>query len=115
MKVFEDEGRSHRPIRAGRNLVEVNDQTPRGQLRELDAGQVPRVGSGSDGCHVAGDPAASIWRRCIRASCSSVMAVPNFAHMKRYDAFLTAAQRTDSFVAELRTLQSIPEYRERPP
>jgi len=108
-----NEGRSHLPIRAGRNLIDMNDQSPRGQLlRELYEGQVALEDP---------DPTDAMLRVVLREHLSKVHPrvlfvgygdTDNFAHMKRYDGFLTAAQRVDSFVAELwRTLQSIPEYK----
>jgi len=108
-----NEGRSHLPIRAGRNLVDVTDQSPRGQLlREWYEGQVPVEDP---------DPSDALLRVVVRDHLAKthprVLFVgygdtDNFAHMKRYDAFLTAAQRVDAFVGELwKVLQSMPEYK----
>ncbi len=108
-----NEGRSHLTIRAGRNLVDATDQSPRGQLlRELYEGQVPLEDP---------DPTDAMLRIVLRDHLAKVHPrvlfvgygdTDNFAHMKRYDGFLTAAQRADSFVAELwKTLQSIPDYK----
>ncbi len=108
-----NEGRSHLPIRAGRNVVDVADVSPRGQLmRELYESQVALEDP---------DPTDAMVRIVLREHLAKVHPrvlfvgygdTDNFAHMKRYDGFLTAAQRVDAFVAELwRTLQSIPEYK----
>jgi len=108
-----NEGRSHLPIRAGRTVVDANDQSPRGQLmRELYDSQVALEEP---------DPTDAMLRIVLREHLAKVHPrvlfvgygdTDNFAHSRRYDGFLTAAQRIDSFVAELwKTLQAIPEYK----
>lgn len=111
-QIFNEE-RSHLTIRSGRNLVDANDKSPRGQLlRELFETQVAMEDP---------DPTDAMLHIVVRDHLTKthprVLFVgygdtDNYAHMKRYDGLLDAAHHVDAFVGELwRQLQSMPEYK----
>jgi Type I phosphodiesterase / nucleotide pyrophosphatase len=108
-----NEKRSHLPIRAGANVIDTRDQTPRGRLLT----QLYRDTTRLDGP----DPFDSFLNIALLEHLQShrprVLFVgfgdtDSWAHMGRYDALLDTAHAMDSFVAGLwARMQSMPQYR----
>ena len=109
-----NEKRSHLPVRAGSNLVDASDQSPRGQLlRSLYENTTRLEGT---------DPFDSFLNVSVldylQAHHPRVMFIgygdtDSWAHTGRYDLVLETAHSFDSYVAALwQRMQSMPEYKD---
>ena len=109
-----NEKRSRLPVRAGANLIEAHDLSPRGRLLT----ELYRTTTRLEGVDPYDSYLHVVLRDHLEHHRPRVLFVgygdtDNWQHQGRYDAVLEAERNFDSFLADLwRQLQSLPEYRD---
>lgn len=109
-----NERRSHLPVRAGANLVDATDHSPRGQLlRQLYETTTPMEGVDPYDSFLNVSVLDHLQKHHPRVMFMGFGETDNWAHSGRYDLVLEAAHTFDSYVAALWSrMQSMPEYKD---
>jgi len=108
-----NEARSHLPLRAGANLVDASDTSPRGQLLS----ELYRTTTRLEGTDPLDSFVHVALREFLKGHHPRVMFVgygdtDSWGHLGRYDALLDTAHSFDEFLGDLwQQLQSMPEYK----
>jgi len=111
--IFNDR-RSHLPVRAGANLVDTTDHSPRGQLlQQLDQTTTPFEGKDPYDSFLSVSLLDHLQNHRPRVLFVGFGETDNWAHAGRYDLVLEAAHNFDASVAALwNRMQSMPEYKD---
>ena len=112
--IFNDK-RSHLPVRAGGNLVDASDHSPRGLLlRQLYENTTRLDGTDPYDSFVSTSVLDHLQDHRPRVMFIGYGDTDNWAHSGRYDNVLEGAHAFDSYVAALwNRMQSIPEYKDK--